>query len=251
MHGEDDLDSTELDVTRKEDDADSDTFDASDPPPSPLPRARHTIEGTLGLLAAFFIGLPAPLFAAAGAGVVWVTVFRAEPLLVILLTGAIGFYLASVVVRLAARAVEGDGIAFASFRLPADTTKGPPLDSDDGNTSREIIYVPLALAMAVRLPNWPNAIRPIVAVWWLCHFLAAAMIGHAVAAHWLNGVNNRALIVAIPVTLLVTFAFLFAANLYLMLAVAVSVRHPGIWLIAWRHRFIVDLILAAILLWTG
>ena len=148
--------------------------------------------------------------------------------------------------RLAARAVEGDhdrgsfGLAFRPV-----SSEHSPVVSDDP------LYLPLAVAMAIRLPKWPTIVRAIVAVWWLCHFLAAAMIGHAVAAHCLKGVNNQGLIVGLPITLLVTFAFLFAANLYLMLAVAVCIRRPAIWLIAWRHRFVVDLITASILLVTA
>jgi hypothetical protein len=156
------------------------------------------------------------------------------PLLTLLACG----YLSVTVICLASRATEGD--VHGSFRVAS----ARPIVI---HRSEEEVFIPLALAMAIRLPNWWVGVRPFVAVWWLCHFVAAAIIGHS-TARWLNNVNNQGLIVAFPLTLMVTLAFLFAANLYLMLAISVSIRNPGVWLIAWRYRFVVDLILAALLL---
>jgi hypothetical protein len=205
-----------------------------------LPRSQVTFEGVMGLLAAFFIGLPSPFVAATLVAVLSPQVWLALP--VFLVTG----YLSALVVRLAARAIEGDDhrASFGMAPRPGSAAAIPSYSSDP-------VHLPLAVAMAIRLPKWPTIVRPLVAVWWLSHFLAAAMIGHSVAAHCLKGVNNQGLIVGIPMTLLVTFAFLFAANLYLMLSVAVCIRRPGIWLIAWRHRFVLDLITASILLVTA
>lgn len=195
-----------------------------------LPRARTNVEAVMGLFAAFFIGLPAPLVVTAGA--MHLPLPNLE--LVLAISTVIFFstgYLCVTVVRLAGRAIEGDFAAPRSVLLAV--TKQRSSKNDE-------FYIPLSLAMAIRLPNWWNSVRPFIAIWWLGHFVIAALFGH-LAARQLNGINNAGL-VTIPITLAVTMAFLFAANLYLMLAIAVSVRLPRIWLVAWRYRFVVDLV---------
>ena len=211
-----------------------------------LPRARMTFEGVLGLLAAFFIGLPAPFGAGIAVGNLLPGLFWLG-IVIFFLTG----YLSALVVRLAARAVEGDRPSdrFSGKLVPtANSINTIPVSAEGAH---EPLVVPLAIAMAIRLPHWNGLIRPFVAVWWLSHFAAAAFLGHAVASTAARGLNNAGWMFSVPLTLLATFAFLFAGNLYLMLAVAACVRSPGVWLIVWRHRFFVDLILAAVLLFAG
>ena len=212
-----------------------------------LPRARMTFEGVLGLLAAFFIGLPAPLAAGIAVGNLLPGRLGWLGVIAFFLTG----YLSVLVVRLAARATEGDSRAeWTSGKL---VSVGRVVETQTSATAEtlEPVVVPLAIAMAIRLPHWHGLIRPFVAVWWLSHFAAAAFLGHAVASIAARGLNNAGWMLSVPLTLLATFAFLFAGNLYLMLAVAACVRKPGVWLIVWRHRFFVDLILAAVLLFAG
>lgn len=198
-----------------------------------LPRARTNVEAVMGLFAAFFIGIPVPFVATMG---ILNLPLRNHELVMVLAT--VTFlttgYLCLTVVRLGGRAVEGEraGNSF-SLNLDARANSVEPNTYDD-------FYVPLALAMAIRLPNWWTFLRPLIAVWWLGHFGIAALFGHLAARH-LNGMNNPGLI-TIPITLAVTMAFLFAANLYLMLSIAVSIPLPRIWLIAWRYRFVVDFV---------
>lgn len=198
-----------------------------------LPRARTNIEAVMGLFAAFFIGLPAPIVVTAA--VMHLPVPNLELLRVLsVITFFASGYLCVTVIRLGGRAVEGDRPG-NSFYLARESN----VSQLDRQRNSEF-YIPLALAMAIRLPNWWNGIRPLIAIWWLCHFVVAAIFGH-LATRQLNGINNAGL-VAIPITLAVTMAFLFAANLYLMLAIAVGIPRPRVWLIAWRYRFVVDLI---------
>jgi len=212
-----------------------------------LPRARMTFEGVLGLLAAFFIGLPAPFVAGIAVGSMLPRQIRWIGVIAFFLTG----YLSALVVRLAARAVEGDR---ESERVTGKLNANPrsinaslvPVDE-----AREPLFVPLAIAMAIRLPPWHGLIRPLVAVWWLSHFAAAAFLGHVIASIAARGLNNPGWMLSVPLTMLATFAFLFAGNLYLMLAVAACVKRPGVWLIVWQYRFFLDLVLAAFLLFAG
>jgi len=199
-----------------------------------LPRARVTIEAVFALVAAFFIGLPTPFLAAIAVAHAGRDVPIAVSVAVFVLTG----YLAITVVRVAARAVEGETPRSPSFALMSSSS---PLECFDANA-----YLPLALAMSIRLPKWWMIVRPPIALWWLCHFVAAALLGH-VTAKFINGVNNAMLLVAIPFSLVMTLGFLFAANLYLMLAFAVCFRDVRIWLICWRYRVVIDLILATVL----
>lgn len=221
--------------------------DESEGNPPQLPRARMTFEGVLGLLAAFFIGLPAPLMA----GVAVAHLVPGAEILLGVITFVVAGYLSILVVRLAARATEGDGRAERTTGTLVSVRRLEEMQTSTTNETVEPVFVPLAIAMAIRLPRWNGLIRPFVAVWWLSHFAAAAFLGHGVASIAARGLNNAGWMLSVPLTLLATFAFLFAGNLYLMLAVAACVRRPDVWLIVWRHRFLVDLILAAVLLFAG
>lgn len=208
-----------------------------------LPLGNLTFEGVLGLLAAFFIRLPAPFLVIAAALNLFPGNLRWLGIGLAIAAG----YLSLLVVRLAARATEGDYEKdLATGRL---LSKCQEISSaNDGARSG---VVPLAIAMAIRLPDWPMIFRPFIGLWWLAHFGAAAFLGHLVAALAAKGLNNAAWFVSVPLTLLATFAFLFAGNLYLILAVAACINRPAIWLIVWRHRFLLDLLLASLLLFAG
>lgn len=210
-----------------------------------LPRGNLTFEGVLGLLAAFFIGLPAPFLVIAAA----LNLFPGN-LRWLGIGLAIGAgYLSLLVVRLAARATEGDDDQATDRVLSPRRFRDKELVS--ANEGSRLGVVPLAIAMAIRLPNWPLVFRPFIGLWWLAHFGAAAFLGHLVAAWAAKGLNNAAWFVSVPLTLLATFAFLFAGNLYLILSVATCINRPSIWLIVWRHRFLLDLLLASFLLFAG
>lgn len=225
----------------------TDLFDDEPIPVRIMPRGRMTFEGVLGLLAAFFIGLPAPLMAGVAVGHLVPQVGVGLGIVTFLVAG----YFSVLVVRLAARATEGDHPAeFTSGKL-VSTRQQEEMEDLPNEAVPSPIFVPLAIAMALRLPNWPMLVRPWIGLWWLTHFATAAFLGHHIAANLVNRMNNGNLWIGIPFTLLATFAFLFAGNLYLMLAIAACVKKPGVWLIVWRHRFFVDLILATFLLFAA
>jgi hypothetical protein len=200
-----------------------------------LPRARTNVETVLGICAAFFIGLPAPLIATVAVAVLPWPNFGFPvvlSLIVLLSTG----YLQLTVVHLAARAIEGDD-EHQSFLLQPETAR-----ARRGRRDSET-YIPLPMAMAIRLPNWWAIFRPLIAIWWAAHFVVAAVFGHMTAKQ-VNGMNNASL-GTVLISLGLMMAFLLAANLYLMLAIAVAIPKPRIWLIAWQYRFIVDLVITA------
>jgi hypothetical protein len=131
-------------------------------------------------------------------------------------------------------------------RLEQDNAAGPndlawyPLDPGGEPISTEL---PFALVMAVHLPRIPVPARLFLALWWLAHFAAAGLLGFAVFGCWRNAAAPLPVVgVVVPVVLDV--GVLFAANLYLILAVAACVRRPMLWHALWRWRFAVDLVLA-------
>lgn len=199
-----------------------------------LPAAKVSIEAVLGLLAAFFIGFIAPLLAfAAAMALRWGVVGG------LFAVGTTG-WLAILVARLASAALEGDNQrSFAlTDRLPATPESGPRL------------YIPLALAMAVRVPRFTPPLNLIVSGWWLVHFGAAAGLGHLAALKITRDFQIGQLLLAVPCSIAVHFAFLFAANLYLVLSMAAACKTPLVWLFVWRYRFLIDLLLAlALLFW--
>lgn len=201
-----------------------------------LPAAKVSIEAVLGLLAAFFIGFIAPLAAFA-----LTMTLRLPPVLRVfagLLTVGYTGWLAILVARLASAALEGDDhhtFSLAGSR-PGRRTALPPL------------YIPLALAMAVRVPRFLPPMNLAVSGWWLLHFGAAAGLGHLAAMKITRDFQLGQLLLAVPCSIAVHFAFLFAANLYLVLSMAAACKSPLVWLFVWRYRFLIDLLLALVLL---
>lgn len=213
--------------------------DAGEPPLETFrelqyPAAKASIEAVLGLLAAFFIGFIAPL---AAFGVV--VGLRLGFVVGLLAIGTAG-WLAILVARLASAALEGDNPR--TFAL----SNRRPTSAD----SRPRLYIPLALAMAVRVPRFTPPMNVLVSGWWLVHFGAAAGLGHLAALKITREFQLGQLLLAVPCSIAVHFAFLFAANLYLVLAMAAACKSPLVWLFVWRYRFLIDLLLAlALLMW--
>jgi len=213
--------------------------DADEPPLETLrelqsPAAKVSIEAVLGLLAAFFIGFIAPL--AAFAAVIGMRLGFVVGLLTI---GGAG-WLAILVARLASAALEGDHQRTFSLSNRPATVK----------ESRPRLYIPLALAMAVRVPRFTPPLNVLVSGWWLVHFGAAAGLGHLAALKITREFQLGQLLLAVPCSIAVHFAFLFAANLYLVLSMAAACKSPLVWLFVWRYRFLIDLLLAlALLMW--
>jgi len=196
-----------------------------------------TFETTLGLLAAFFIGFFAPvvfgLIALVG------LVQGRIPIIVAgvpmtLVTG----WLALLIARMAAEASVG--------RL-ADRGE-PPLPFDP---TLPVIRLPFALAMAARLPMMSWFWRPWLAVWWMGHFCIAAAFGHFVAVNLIKRLDVATAVIAVPLAVLVHFAFLFAANLYLVIAARALVPSPRLCVRVWKYRFVIDFVIASLMLLRG
>lgn len=189
-----------------------------------------TFETTLGLLAAFFIGFFAPV---AGAIFVLVGIAKHRP----------GFAaLALLITIISGRA------AIMIARMAAQASMGwlggpPPADAHQKRTKQ----IPFALAMAALLPHSSWLYRPVLATWWLAHFCGAAAFGHTVAMNLIQRLDAATAVLALPLAVVVHFAFLFASNLYLVLAARAILRSPRFCVRVWQYRFVIDFIIATAL----
>jgi hypothetical protein len=196
-----------------------------------------TFETTLGLLAAFFIGFFAPVIFGLVSLVGLVQgrmpmLAAAAPMT--LVTG----WLALLIARMAAEASMG--------RLTDHGASVPPSDP-----TLPVVRLPFALAMAARLPAMSWFWRPWLAVWWLGHFCIAAAFGHFVAVNLIKRLDVATAIIAVPLAVVVHFAFLFASNLYLVIAARALVSSPRLCVRVWKYRFVIDLLIASLMLLRG
>jgi hypothetical protein len=216
-------------------------------------KAWEQAEAILGLLATFFIGFGIPL-------VVSVSVVALSGLDSGLLVGGIFIALMIVlgglaiwVARLASRAwyacypewrqwetgqMAGAGPALLSPFLPPEEKDGPHE------------HLPLAVMMAVLLPRFPWLLRPLLGLWWLAHFSSGVFLALGTGPAFESAFPNWSPEARFLLAQAFGFTFIFAANLYLMLALGLFVRRSGTLCQLWRWRLVVDaaVLLAAILL---
>lgn len=185
-----------------------------------------TLETVLGLLAAFFIGFFAPVVLSIGMLITLVH-GRVGPGVVLAALALMTGRLAVLIMRLAARA--------SSRRWSTD-----PAPADD----LPVVQMPFALAMAAQLPRWPVVLRLGVGLWWLTHFSGAALFGHVVGSSLIRRLDVATALIAVPMAVLIHFAFLFAANLYLVLSSRMLSPHPQLCVNVWRYRFVIDFVIA-------
>jgi len=108
---------------------------------------------------------------------------------------------------------------------------------------------PVALAVALKHPIVPLLVRPLVALWWMGHFLVAiaATLAFILISPTLSSPNDMAFEIVIAV-----FCFAFTLGLgyasfgYLLLAVSTMVPDPDAIDHVWRHRIYVNVLLAVI-----
>lgn len=189
-----------------------------------------TFETILGLLAAFFIGFFAPV------------------VLAILTLSSLGWRKLGLTVMAAALTLVTARLALLIARLAARASTGRWDRGAASDPTLPVIQVPFALAMAAWLPEWSWFWRAAVGLWWLSHFCFAAWIGHAIAMSLIRQLNVANAVVAIPFAVLVHFAFLFAANLYLVLAARTLSPHPWLCIRVWKYRLAIDFLIALMLL---
>ncbi len=195
-----------------------------------------TFETTLGLLAAFFIGFFAPV---ASAIFVIVGVAKHRPMLAIaaLMATLISGRAAVMIARMAAQASMG----WLGGPPPATRLTDPASKT----------HLPFALAMAALLPHYSWFFRPILSAWWLAHFCGAAAFGHTVAMSLIQRLDAATAVLALPLAVVVHFAFLFASNLYLVLAARAILRSPKFCVRVWKYRFVIDFLIATALVLTS
>lgn len=185
-----------------------------------------TFETTLGLLAAFFIGFFAPV---ASAIFILVGLAKHRPMMagVAFMATLVSGQAAIMIARMAAQASMG--------------SLGGPLPTEASGRKTQL---PFALAMAALLPHYSWFFRPILSVWWLAHFCGAAAFGHTVAMNLIQRLDAATAVLALPLAVLVHFAFLFASNLYLILAARAILRSPRFCVRVWQYRFVIDFVIA-------
>jgi hypothetical protein len=183
-----------------------------------------TLETILGLLAAFFIGFFAPV------------------VLAILTLASLGGRRFGLTLVAAILTVVTARLAVLIAGLAAHASMGR-CDIHDDDTG-PVIQLPFALAMAAQLPRWSWFWRTSVGLWWLSHFGGAALVGHAMAVAIIRQLDVATAVIAVPLAVVVHFAFLFAANLYLVLAARTLSLHPRLCVAVWRHRFLIDFLVA-------
>jgi hypothetical protein len=105
---------------------------------------------------------------------------------------------------------------------------------------------PLAVVMAVRLPCIPWLLRPLVGLWWGAHFAGAAALAILVNQAMDEILKHAPMHQQVLLPLTMDLALLFAANLYLLLAVAVFFRNPAVHARLWSWRFVIDLVLVLV-----
>lgn len=203
-----------------------------------LQKICNLIESIAGLLAAFVIGFAPPILLALSGlmnfglrepGLAFLCIVGA------LATGAMAGYVAT----LASRVVERDGSLWPANPVVADEEvfrieETPSLPATQ----------PLAIGMAYEMRPAPLPVRVVLSLWWLTHFGAAVVAGHFAAqlvAGNLRGPGGATLFL---VGVSLHFAFLFAANLYLLLSAAVALPWEELWHDLWRYRIMIDLLVA-------
>lgn len=196
------------------------------------------VESIVGLLATFMIGFTPPVLLFFGIFVSGDLVIAGPCLAGCLLTG----WLAWRVAKLASIVVEQKGSLW------------PPDPPDLPKEEKEVFRIedpplpptapPLALAMAHELPRLSSLARGALGMWWLGHFALAVVAGHFSAQWIVHVVNPQAQAIVFVIGVFFHFAFLFAANLYLLLATAVLAPRPEIWEQLWSYRFLIDFLLA-------
>lgn len=111
---------------------------------------------------------------------------------------------------------------------------------------------PVALLVVDRLTRVSILLRPFLTLWWLAHFAAGAIIGLFASRMVIDVLNNPAwaFLVVLPVAFQV--AFLFAVNLYLVMAIAVLCQDRRLPEFVWRWRLSVDLLLSlGVTIWSS
>jgi hypothetical protein len=207
----------------------------------------YATESIVGLLATFIIGFIPPVLLFLGS-LPFLVNGNFPLFLLCLIGGGLTGFLAGYVARLASRVVDRNGLQPAYIE-PTHEPIGVADDSTapygfDEEAVPAPYAIPLVLAMAHELPPMRNLFRGTLAVWWLAHFGLAVFAGHVSASIVSASLVRPSPETVFTVGLVLHMALLFAANLYLLLAVAVVEPDQSIWYRVWDYRLPIDLTLA-------
>ena len=185
-------------------------------------RAWEALESVLGLFATFFVGFAAPTILAVG-----VLVSLVEQRWTLSALAVLGVVITGKLALLVARAA-GDAV----YRKQTVLQTWPPA---------EFAMTPsLAVNVACRIPQIPFLLRPLLSLWWLVHFVAGAVLGFGISRLAIRGLNQQSAFVVI-LALVLQVGFLFAVNLYLLMAISVFIRDAPKLEKLWGWRFPLDL----------
>jgi hypothetical protein len=118
-----------------------------------------------------------------------------------------------------------------------------PFDSDQPLEKTDL---PMAIVAGMNLPRIPIALAVPLAMWWLAHGGAGIFIGLRLDQYIDSAVHDAPAAVKYVLPNVLNFGLSFAANIYLMLAVALFVRKTTVLLWLWKVRLLIDLVLTAI-----
>jgi hypothetical protein len=108
---------------------------------------------------------------------------------------------------------------------------------------RAAVTLPRAVFLATRrlrcLP-WP--LRLLLALWWLAHFASGVLVVVG-SARWAEAAFPRGSVARVLVPQLLGFGFIFAANLFFLLALALMSERPTLAERWWRWRVLLDLLM--------
>jgi hypothetical protein len=118
-----------------------------------------------------------------------------------------------------------------------------PFDSDE---PAETMKLPMAIVAGINLPRIPLLLAIPLALWWLGHAGAGVFVGLKLDDYMDSAFRRSPDWVKYVLPHVLNFGFSFAANIYLMLAVALFVRKTAVLQWVWKMRLLIDLILTAI-----
>lgn len=110
----------------------------------------------------------------------------------------------------------------------------------------ETVHLPMAVVAGTSLPRVPVLAAIPLALWWLAHASTGVIVGLRLDRYMDQAFRGAPAGVKYVLPQVLNFAFSFAANIYLMLAVALFVRNTTWLLRLWKVRLFIDLVLTAI-----
>lgn len=150
------------------------------------------------------------------------------------LTGTVFFITAPMAVWL----IRMCSAALNEFRSPAGLQLVVPEDDDGFDPPRPYyVHVPFALFLTAQLPSFTRPFRVGLFLIWMGQFLAAALFAWNLTSG--NFIQNAATVTLI-FSFTLAYLFQFAANIFLVLAVAVLFGVPLYTVCVWRYRFLID-----------